>query len=47
MPLLSGRVGGVLGSAGVFWAPGLVIALGSRLGVRLRDDASGGPDQAH
>lgn len=42
MPLLFGLVGGVLGSAGVFWATGLVIALGSRLGVRLRDDVSGG-----
>ncbi|HSW16675.1 MAG TPA: MFS transporter [Ramlibacter sp.] len=41
MPLLFGAVGGVIGSGGVFWAMGLIVALGSRLGFRLRDDASG------
>jgi MFS family permease len=36
MPMLFGLAGGVAGTSGVFWAMGLIIGLGSRLGFGLR-----------
>jgi hypothetical protein len=36
MPLLFGAVGGVWAPAGVFWAMGAIVGVGSRLGVGLR-----------
>jgi hypothetical protein len=36
MPLLFGAAGGLIGVGGLFWAMGLVVGLGSRLGFGLR-----------
>jgi MFS family permease len=36
MPLLLGAVGGAFGASAVFWSMGLVVGLGSPLGLRLR-----------
>jgi MFS family permease len=44
MPVLFGVAGGALGASAVFWAMGLVVGAGSRLGFGLRDaeEAGGG-----
>jgi MFS family permease len=39
MPMLFGAVGGLVGASGVFWTMGLVVGLGSRLGLSLRHRA--------
>ncbi|HSW16494.1 MAG TPA: MFS transporter [Ramlibacter sp.] len=36
MPMVFGAAGGVLGAAAVFWAMGLILGCGSRLGLALR-----------
>ncbi len=36
MPMLFGAVGGLLGASGGFWAMGMIVGLGSHLGVGLR-----------
>ena len=37
MPMLFGSAGALVGVAGVFWATGTVVGLGSRLAWRLKD----------
>jgi MFS family permease len=41
MPLLFGAVGGLVGASGVFWAMGVIVGVGSRLGTGLRDTGKG------
>ncbi|MFO1413973.1 MAG: MFS transporter [Burkholderiales bacterium] len=45
MPMLLGASAGLLGASGVFWAMGLVVTAGSRLGVTLRPE--GGRSRDH
>ncbi|MDB5843996.1 MAG: major facilitator superfamily 1, partial [Polaromonas sp.] len=43
MPMLFGSAGALVGIAGVFWATGALVGLGSRLAWRLRDSIAAGP----
>ena len=43
MPLLFGLAGGVMGVSALFWIMGVVLGLGSRLGLGLRGLGDGGP----